>query len=417
MSQHSGRSWVLGLWIATSVFVVSGCGKKGPPLPPFVRVPAPVTQLTARRIADDVVVNLALPVQNVDQSTPVSLGRVEIYAYTGRTAPPAPRFPQVATLVGTIEIKPEAPATTTLRDPLTPDDLVEGPSSPSATNGSTRNTTAAPSQAAGPLRRFYMAIAFSERGRAGPPSTVVEVPLSGLPDAPPEVRATYNADAVTLTWDPSGGLLGFLLDSTSLPPASPLDDGPPATGSGGLPPGPTRYNVYREIQSASETSEANEKTPPASASTLVTVTPVDGFSFTDPLQSDGRRRCYTVSAVRGRTDGAVEGHSSKAACVSAVDVFPPKAPTGLSPIAVEGAISLVWEANSEDDLQGYLVLRGEEESETLTRITDEVVKETRYTDKTVQPGVRYVYVVVAVDRQAPEANISAQSERVEVTAR
>jgi hypothetical protein len=63
------------------------------------------------------------------------------------------------------------------------------------------------------------------------------------------------------------------------------------------------------------------------------------------------------------------------------------------------------------------VLRGEEESETLTRITDEVVKETRYTDKTVQPGVRYVYVVVAVDRQAPEANISAQSERVEVTAR
>ena len=46
-----------------------------------------------------------------------------------------------------------------------------------------------------------------------------------------------------------------------------------------------------------------------------------------------------------------------------------------------------------------------------------MVKETRYTDQTVKPGVRYVYAVIAVDTQSPQPNVSAESERVEVTAR
>ena len=103
--------------------------------------------------------------------------------------------------------------------------------------------------------------------------------------------------------------------------------------------------------------------------------------------------------------------------MTTVDIFPPAAPTGVSPIAVEGAISLVWEANAERDLQGYYVLRGEDGSETLTRITNDVVKETRYTDPNVKSRVRYVYAVTAVDNGSPQANVSVESERVEVTAR
>ena len=108
------------------IVFVCGCGKKGPPLPPFVRVPAAVGQLAAHRVGDDVIINFALPTQNIDKSAPISLARVDVYAYTGRSAPTVARFPEVADRVAMIETTAETPPAATLRETLTPDKLVEG---------------------------------------------------------------------------------------------------------------------------------------------------------------------------------------------------------------------------------------------------------------------------------------------------
>jgi hypothetical protein len=79
-------------------------------------------------------------------------------------------------------------------------------------------------------------------------------------------------------------------------------------------------------------------------------------------------------------------------------------------------VNLIWEANKESDLAGYLILRGEAPGDTLQAITTTAIRETTYRDGSVQPGVRYVYAVVAIDRATPP-NTSPQSARVEETAR
>ena len=79
-------------------------------------------------------------------------------------------------------------------------------------------------------------------------------------------------------------------------------------------------------------------------------------------------------------------------------------------------INLIWDANVETDLAGYIVLRGEAPGDTLQPITKEPVTVTSYRDESVRPGTRYVYAVVAVDRAVPRNN-SPQSNRAEETAR
>ena len=60
------------------VAAVVGCGKKGPPLTPYVRIPAAIEAAEARRVGDEVYVTFAAPAQNVDGSKPADVRRIEV---------------------------------------------------------------------------------------------------------------------------------------------------------------------------------------------------------------------------------------------------------------------------------------------------------------------------------------------------
>jgi len=128
----------------------------------------------------------------------------------------------------------------------------------------------------------------------------------------------------------------------------------------------------------------------------------------------GTERCFVVRPVDQMRGTTVIGPPSPKACITPKDTFPPAAPGSLAVIAGVGVINLIWEANTETDLAGYHVLRGEAPGDTLRPITSEPVAATTYRDETVRPGARYVYAVVAVDRAG---NASPQSNRAEETAR
>ena len=130
----------------------------------------------------------------------------------------------------------------------------------------------------------------------------------------------------------------------------------------------------------------------------------------------GTRECFVIRSVTTGGAVAVESGPSEPACVTPVDTFPPAAPKGLQAVSGAGDINLSWDANTESDLAGYLVLRGDASGTALQAITPAPIAETRYRDAAVTQGARYVYAVVAVDRAKP-ANTSPQSARVDETAR
>ena len=217
-------------------------------------------------------------------------------------------------------------------------------------------------------RRIYVARGVTGRGRPGGVSTRVAVPITPLPRPPRDISTKVTETAVVLSWAPEATVHG--------------------------------YNVYR----------AGDLLQPLNPA------PLTAPSFEHGGAKFGEEQCYRIRAVTLVEPVSVEGEASAAECVTPLDQFPPAAPKGLAAVPTAGQISLIWDANAEKDLAGYIVLRGETADGALTAITPAPIKDTSYRDTTVMPGSRYVYAIVAVDSATPP-NMSAQSARVEETAR
>ena len=389
-----------------------GCGKKGPPLPPLRPVPAAVETLTARRLGDTVRLEFAIPDKNLDGSRPVDLTRIEVYGLTvdpsGRQ-PDLDEFLEKAVVVATIDVRPplaadapvsaEAPAdprpaqgaTVSVEERLTPEmrapvtfDLRPGAAAVPAPTamvepGERRGAT-------GESARTYLALGVSGRNRWSPPSARLDVTLQPAPDPPAGLKLTYAETAFSLAWDP-------------LPP----DPWMPVWWLMKYLPG---FNVYEMPGEAGK--------PPAVQP--LNAKPQLDSTFEVPLTAFDVRRCFAVRALETIGERTIESELSPAVCATPVDTFAPAAPAGLAAVSGPGGINLIWNANTEPDLAGYLVLRGAAPGETLRAMTPLPIRETTYRDTDVRPGARYVYVVVAVDGATPP-NISAQSARVEETAR
>ena len=229
----------------------------------------------------------------------------------------------------------------------------------------------APQEDPAPVR-VYVAVPLSRRGgNRGPQSPRAVVSLAPAPPAAGGVRVRHDAKAITVEWLPTT-------------PAS------------------TGYNVY-------ETKDGVDGAAPLNAA------PVKEPPYADARLAFGVERCYAVRAIAEIQGGVVESDSSAPACLTPRDTFAPAAPSGLTVVGGAGVISLIWDASTDPDLAGYLVLRGEAPGEKLTRLTPDPIRDTTFRDENVKAGVRYVYAVVAVDTATPP-NVSPQA-RVEEIAR
>lgn len=415
-----------------AALALSACGKKGNPLPPLVRVPAAPGDFAVTRIDDRVYVRLSVPSSNVDGERPADVARVEVYAITLDGPPPdvatidPEEFRGASTLVASeavripspppppvkpgmppIPLPPPAPgidqgASVVVVEPLSPElravaTLPESTVVEAAVSEvEVPRPLVAPPPGAG-LQRYYYAVAISPRGRYSPPTALVPAPLASTSGPPSPPRITVEENAMVLQWTPPADArgLGLAADPEWIP-ATPVVPGPP----------PTTYDVYEVPRNAP--SDA-----PLSVPTPLTPEPIAATEFTQADITLGTERCFFVRAV-DIVDGIhVPGPASPVACASFADTFVPHPPRDLVAVAVGGGINLIWEPSDSGDLAGYVVLRGEPGSATLTPLNTAPVASPSYRDETVTAGVRYTYAVVAVDKAG---NRSAESNRVEETA-
>jgi hypothetical protein len=410
-----------------AVLLSIACGKKGPPLPPLLKVPLAPPDLVAARRGDIVDLQFTVPSTNTDGTRPANVERVEIYAITmpPGAAPPALTDAQIVkfgTLIDAVDVKaPRDPNLTA--DPDDPSDEVDAPQGSGLDQGAVAvveealgddateivklppdplapkpKGTGRPSEgpllapATDPPSRTYAVVGISTRGKKGPVSKRVAVPLTAPPAPPSAPKIAYSEREITVTW-PQAVPIDAVAAEPVLP-SRPL----------GSPPPPTEYTVY----------DASDP----QALVKLTATPVADAKYTDNRITWGAKRCYTVRATVRLGSATIESDAGPPECTTLVDTFAPAAPTGLATIASAGAINLIWEPNTESDLAGYIVLRGTpqegaKEPIELEPITPSPISDTHFTDA-VAAGIAHVYAVQAVDRAG---NRSATSARMTETAR
>jgi predicted small lipoprotein YifL len=445
------------LAVAMVLTTLTACGMKGPPLAPLHLVPSAVGELTARRSGDAVEIRFALPTTNANGPEAIDLARIEIYAVTigvGVVTPANRDLLTKARVIGTIEVKP--PPVEGAGEPTGPPDKRPGPG---------EQVTFVDELTAEKLKPVVLIQKPEPAGQKPGMVDATPLPAGVTEDGPRPAASGQKPDTVAQPPAATGqkpDAAGQKPDAAGVTPGTPTAPGapvkPPApvltteptriyairgVSRGGRPGLPSTRVIVPLVPSVAPPSAVAVQMPTEKAVVVDWTPPVPELGATPPgfniYRSDavsaplnpaplaeakfeiagaeyGKEQCYVVRTVQTRGNVTLESAPSAPACLTPLDKFPPAAPKGLRAVAEDAAISLVWDQNTDADLGGYLILRGETPGDTLLPLTPQPIADANYRDATVKPGVRYVYVVVAVDTATPR-NSSPPSAREEVTAR
>ncbi|HKY22090.1 MAG TPA: hypothetical protein VJM31_12815 [Vicinamibacterales bacterium] len=313
-----------------------------------------------------------------------------------------------------------------------------------------------------PSFRYYTVVGVSKsRNRRGPYAGPIRVPLVTPLVAPEKLDATYTAAAISLSWpghpediiapvkavpaatptptvkalalrDPNQETEGTREIYTDLETDETLEPSRPAAATSKPQPPPTPrfgYNIYEVAASASApsasasaagaTADKTADRPVAPNAPVAPVLPLNPTlltmpAFSDPRVEFGTERCYVVRRVEMASGVPIESAPSPITCLTFIDTFAPEPPKMLQSVASGTTVNLIWEANTESDLAGYVILRGEAPGEKLAPLTAAPIGEASYVDNSVRRTRTYVYEVIAVDKAG---NQSGPSNRVEDTIR
>ena len=350
----------LGFVMAVAVI---GCGKKGPIVAPERRLPSPPSEMRASVEERSIVVRWVAPRSRVDGTRLRDVTVMRLFRRDeAPDAPPKPAMLSGDRVVGYQEI-----ARVVLGAAPPPGVQIEG---------SAATVTDDKALAFG-QRYVYVATAEDSDRRSSAPSAPVAVLFLAAPSAPPGLVAQAADKEARLRWDAPTTFI----------------DGTAITGE-------VRYVVLRAVGDG--------------ALAPVTAAPIAATTFADTGLVNETTYRYAVRGVRVVDPAATAtGPASTSVAVTPVDTTPPSAPTRLIAIPGPGSVRLAWNASPEEDVAQYAVYRAEG-SGPFVRIGTTPAIATLYTDRDVQAGRTYRYVVTALDR-AGRPNESPRSNEAVVT--
>lgn len=360
-------------WVAASgcILLLAGCGLPANPQPPSLWLPQPVKDLTATRVANQVLLRWKMPSHTTDKVELHGRQRAHICWTSGLTPNPADRSVtghlRNCQTAGDADFPPDKPAEFTAALPVS---LIAGPHKAVS---------------------YYVELE-NPAGKTAGPSNPAWVATGNAPSAVVGLHLATRKEGVVLRWQPAPPHPGMVMrihralvsQSRTPPPSRP-----------GQPPVAQQQTL--EVSLA--------KTDPGGA--------VDRHATLDHVWRYQIERVLFVHLDHRTLE--IAGQSSPSQTIDARDVFPPAVPSGLAVVPDQQArtMSLSWIPDSATDLAGYIVYRRDLSAGSgIQRISGAaLIVAPSFVDSNVVPDHRYAYSVSAVDQ---DGNQSARSSEVVV---
>jgi hypothetical protein len=354
MTIPTGRLLVMTFGL---LLIFTACASIGPPLPPSLELPKPISDLSARRKGDHVILRWTFPTVTTDRQIARSLGPTRICRGL------EPDLSQCGTPVG------EAPP---------PDRAMLSKSSGQKIQGTYTDLLSEDLERNHPLDfATYAVEVLNGAGRSAGLSNQVKVPLVETLPPPKDFAAQVSDKGVVLTWKGS---------PFSLTAADPVHH---------------FYRAYRREEGSQQTTLVGQLRVGVDAHLALA-----DQSFEWEKTYYYHASTLAVIAHPGKAEVQIEGDDTPEVKVFTHDVFPPAVPAGLQAVfsgpGQPPAIDLVWAPVTDMDLAGYNAYR-REEGGIAVKLNPEPVRTPAYRDTNVASGKKYLYSVSAVDVRGNES--------------
>ncbi len=332
---------------------LSGCANPGPPIPPTLEIPQPVSDLRAVRKGNTVKLSWTVPTRTTERQS---------IRHRGETL-----------VCRALEPEMKECGSPLARIPAT------------ITAGEATYTDILPTESDGSIdKRFTYAVeARNNYSRAAGLSNRVQVSRAPALSPPAGFSAILASDGVHLSW--------------SCP---------------NIPEHSTELHYRVRVLRRQADNQAQSRVGEADATDCRQPQMID-TNFEWEKEFSYWAFVVTVVAKEGQPVIEVDGDDTQEVSLLAHDSFPPAVPAGLqavfSGVGQKPFIDLVWTPDTDADLAGYIVYRHEGGGTTM-RLNTNSVKAPAFRDDKVEPGKHYFYSVSAVDVRGNE---SARSEEAE----